>query len=453
MVPIFFALIGVACGALAMFAAVDSKRKNIHAREGKVLEKELESKQQVERFYAEKAQFTEALQREKQSLSQQLQERINKLTSYENTLNQREGKLAQDQQEYEKRVIAYSELQCENTWLKRDVRNLAIEMQKIELDQTLQQQSQEVLDKKATELGARYLQENVKWISKSLNANNFASCKQRLIDVIERCRGIGLEVSGNDEQSYISDLKVEYEKQVRIALEREEQARIKAQIREEQKLEREIQREQERIAREKAIVEAALATALASAADVHSTEIEMLRARLAEAESKERAISQAQLTKAGFVYVISNIGSFGDGVFKIGMTRRLEPQDRVRELGDASVPFPFDVHMMISCQNAPTLENALHRALVKHQVNRTNPKKEFFRTSIDTIVRIVKENHGEVEYVADAEALQYRQSESISDEDAEFIEQVFEHFDDDGEEVEDQTDPVKSPAEVGTASA
>src|SRR4029078_6604091 len=117
--------------------------------------------------------------------------------------------------------------------------------------------------------------------------------------------------------------------------------------------------------------------------------------------------------------------SFGDGVYKIGMTRRLEPLDRVRELGDASVPFPFDVHMMISCQNAPTLENALHKALSKQQVNKTNPRKEFFRSDIETIVKLVKEHHGEVEYTADAEALQYRQSLSMSDDDAEFVEQVF----------------------------
>jgi hypothetical protein len=109
--------------------------------------------------------------------------------------------------------------------------------------------------------------------------------------------------------------------------------------------------------------------------------------------------------------------------------------------------------MMISCQNAPELEKALHRVLVRQQVNKTNPRKEFFRTDIETIVRIVKENHGEVEYVADAEALQYHQSESMSDEDAEFVEHVFEDIDDDGEEVENHTDPVKSPAEVGATSA
>ena len=90
--------------------------------------------------------------------------------------------------------------------------------------------------------------------------------------------------------------------------------------------------------------------------------------KLAEAQaSSERAKSMAQLTKAGHVYILSNIGSFGEGIFKVGMTRRLEPQDRVKELGDASVPFPFDVHAMISCENAPGLENALHKELARYR--------------------------------------------------------------------------------------
>jgi hypothetical protein len=193
-----------------------------------------------------------------------------------------------------------------------------------------------------------------------------------------------------------------------------------------------------------------LAVALASADNQHSAEIESLRARLAEAEAKERAISQAQLTKAGFVYVISNIGSFGEGVFKIGMTRRLEPLERVRELGDASVPFPFDIHMMISCQNAPALENALHKALVKEQINKTNPRKEFFRSDIDAIVKLVSENHGQVEYVADPEAKQYRESQSMADDDVEFVERIFEKLDDDDEALEDMTQPVKMPAEIAS---
>jgi hypothetical protein len=143
--------------------------------------------------------------------------------------------------------------------------------------------------------------------------------------------------------------------------------------------------------------------------------------------------------------VISNIGSFGEGIFKVGMTRRLEPTERVRELGDASVPFPFDVHMMISCGDAPTLENALHRKLVKQQVNKTNPRKEFFRTDIETIVQIVKENHGDVQYVADAEALQYRQSLTMPEEDQQFIEHVFEELENEDETfAQDLSQPVMS---------
>lgn len=99
-------------------------------------------------------------------------------------------------------------------------------------------------------------------------------------------------------------------------------------------------------------------------------------------------------------------------LFKVGMTRRLEPMDRVKELGDASVPFSFDVHAMISSDDAPALESALHRELDQCRVNTVNLRKEFFRTDIDTIVGAVKKNHGTVEYVADAEALEYFQSKA-----------------------------------------
>jgi hypothetical protein len=136
------------------------------------------------------------------------------------------------------------------------------------------------------------------------------------------------------------------------------------------------------------------------------------------------------------VYVISNVGSFGESVYKIGMTRRLEPMDRVRELGDASVPFPFDVHMMISCEDAPKLENALHRELHTYRVNHMNPRKEFFRIDIETIRKLVEKYHGTVEYVADAEALEYRQSLNMSEEDQEFIEHVYESMPDEHEDLE-----------------
>ena len=238
----------------------------------------------------------------------------------------------------------------------------------------------------------------------------------------------------------VAKLKKEFEQAVRDEFQRQEQARIKAQIREEEKLARELEK-QKRDAehdkadkeRERTTIQEALDKALRASKDEHSAEVEYWKSKLIEteeklkeAEEKERAISQAQLTKSGYVYVLSNIGSFGEGVFKVGMTRRLEPMDRVRELGDASVPFPFDVHMMISCDNAPTLENALHKELHELRINKVNFRKEYFRVDLEAIRKIVESNHGEVDYVAEPAALQYRESMNMSQEDYEFIEQTAE---------------------------
>jgi hypothetical protein len=140
------------------------------------------------------------------------------------------------------------------------------------------------------------------------------------------------------------------------------------------------------------------------------------------------------MTKSGYVYVISNIGSFGEGVYKIGMSRRLEPMDRVRELGGASVPFPFDVHMMISCDDAPSLENALHRELHKQRLNKVNFRKEFFRVDLELIRNVVETNHGEVDFVADAEALEYHGTLDLAEEDYEFVERVASSMENDGDD-------------------
>jgi hypothetical protein len=140
-------------------------------------------------------------------------------------------------------------------------------------------------------------------------------------------------------------------------------------------------------------------------------DIEELQRRLTEAQAnKERALSRAQMTRSGHVYIISNVGSFGEHVYKIGMTRRLDPMDRVRELGDASVPFQFDVHAIIYAEDAPALEASLHRLFAKRRVNRVNERKEFFKATIDEIAQAVVEHHGQIEIVKDAEAAEYRKT-------------------------------------------
>ena len=131
-------------------------------------------------------------------------------------------------------------------------------------------------------------------------------------------------------------------------------------------------------------------------------------------EAKERAISRAQETKSGHVYIISNLGSFGENVYKIGMTRRLEPLDRVKELGDASVPFTFDLHAMIFSENAPELENLLHKEFDDRRINKVNYRKEYFKVTLDEIEQVVLNKfEKEVDFIKDIEAQQFRETKSI----------------------------------------
>ena len=126
---------------------------------------------------------------------------------------------------------------------------------------------------------------------------------------------------------------------------------------------------------------------------------------------KENVLSREQNTRAGFVYIISNIGSFGENIYKIGMTRRLEPMDRINELGDASVPFNFDVHAMIFSDDAPALENILHKAFEENRVNKLNPRKEFYNIDLNAIKEIVNRNYNStVTFVDYPEANEYRES-------------------------------------------
>lgn len=205
-------------------------------------------------------------------------------------------------------------------------------------------------------------------------------------------------------------------------IDQEEQRRIKAQMREEAKVLREAEKARRQAEKEERMLRKAMAQAekkLAAAADqersVLQEKIAKLKDQLVEAEAKgERAISMAQQTKQGHIYIVSNPGSFGEDVIKIGMTRRLEPLDRVKELSDASVPFTFDVHAMIHSNDAPNLENELHKCFHNTRVNKVNMRKEFFRASLTKIKDRVKELGYEAHWTMKAEALEYRESLQIA---------------------------------------
>ena len=146
----------------------------------------------------------------------------------------------------------------------------------------------------------------------------------------------------------------------------------------------------------------------------YEQQLQDLEQRLHAAEERnQRAISMAQQTRRGHVYVISNEGSFGGDVYKIGLTRRLEPLDRIRELGDSSVPFEFDVHALIFSEDAPALETRLHRHFVLRQINKVNYRKEFFRVSIADIRSELETLGLNAQWTMTAAAREYRGSVAI----------------------------------------
>lgn len=382
----------------------------------------------------ERLRVASAKERQAKESAAALQTAQHELAQREAELTLREQQGATRLAEIERRFVTYEELRRENAMLKRDLQNVDVNLNKLSLDGEAREKRQQEILRQSNELGRRYLADTVKFIGAGLTTSNFAVMKDRLLGVIQRCRDAGYEVTPEHEASLVADLKTDFERAVRAQFEREEQARIKARIREEERLRREIDRELAQLDRERIAIQAALDRALAEAQNQHTEEVARLQARLAEAEEKSRrALSMAQQTKSGHVYVISNVGSFGEGVFKIGMTRRLEPQERVRELCSASVPFPFDVHLMAKSNDAPALECALHREFHKHRVNKMNPRKEFFRIDIEDLKRVVEANCGTVEFTADAAALEYRQSLTMTDEDAAFVSEVYDRVGEDEE--------------------
>ncbi|NOI13352.1 DUF4041 domain-containing protein [Vibrio hepatarius] len=220
------------------------------------------------------------------------------------------------------------------------------------------------------------------------------------------------------------ECKLQYQYTLKKQEELAEQKLIKEQIREEQRAIKEFEKAIADAEKEEKMYRNLLDKAqreLANATEQERSEMEqriaMLEQQLAEAEAKEeRAKSMAEQTRKGHVYVISNIGSFGEDVYKIGLTRRLEPMDRVKELGDASVPFPFDVHAMIYTDDAPALETALHREFNSKRINAVNLRKEFFNVDLASIQEAVEKIAGiEAEFKMTALAEDYYESLRLSE--------------------------------------
>lgn len=218
------------------------------------------------------------------------------------------------------------------------------------------------------------------------------------------------------------EIKLAYEYSLKKQEEKEEQKRIREQMREEARLMREIEETRKDIEKEQKHYTNALIKIKKQLESCDDTEKELLVGKKQEIEQHltdlDVAIKDIDYReankRAGYVYIISNIGSFGENVYKIGMTRRLDPMERVDELGDASVPFKFDVHAMIFSDDAPSLETALHHAFENKKVNMINNRREFFNVTLSEIEEVVKANYDKtVEFVKIPDAEQYRESQKI----------------------------------------
>ncbi|QIB68581.1 DUF4041 domain-containing protein [Aminipila butyrica] len=254
--------------------------------------------------------------------------------------------------------------------------------------------------------------------------NNFDRCQARITKSAESISKLGKIMSVSISRQYvllkIEELSIALEYQMKKQQEKEEMKEMRAQQREEARLAKEIEEARKLNEKEKKHYLNALAKIEQQLSECSSEdEKELLEEKkseivlhLKDIEEQIKSIDYREANqRAGYVYIISNIGAFGENIFKIGMTRRLDPQERVDELGDASVPFNFDIHAMIFSDDAPKLENTLHREFENKKINMINTRREFFNVTLDEIKRVVKENHDKtVEFIEAPDAYQYRES-------------------------------------------
>ncbi|MBX3160837.1 MAG: DUF4041 domain-containing protein [Deltaproteobacteria bacterium] len=255
--------------------------------------------------------------------------------------------------------------------------------------------------------------------------NNATKMVERICKAFEAINQLGdvmtVAISPAYRDLKLAELRLEHELEERKREIAEEQRRIREQMKDEERAQREAERAQTEAEAEELRYQRALEKAKVELSKARGEEharmnekILGLQAQLAEAQARSvRAKSMAELTKSGYVYIISNIGSFGDSMFKIGMTRRLDPMDRVKELGDASVPFPFDVHAMVYAEDAPALECAFHQYFRDRSVNLVNMRREFFHVNLSELEEFAAQRGLTIAFTKLAEAREYRESLSL----------------------------------------
>lgn len=254
--------------------------------------------------------------------------------------------------------------------------------------------------------------------------NNFDMSLKKIHQSANSIERLGKSMSLKITPKYIDwkeeELTLAFECQQKKQEEKEAQKAARAEMREAARLQKEIEAQRKKIEKEQTHYQTAYEKLLKQLeenpdnADLLTKKSE-LENQLNDIDKAIKDIDYREANqRAGYVYIISNIGAFGENVYKIGMTRRLDPQDRVDELGDASVPFNFDVHAMIFSDDAPALEAALHKAFEDRKLNMVNTRREFFNVTLDEIKEVVKKNFDKtVEFIDVPDAEQFRVSQKM----------------------------------------
>ena len=373
--------------------------------------------------------------------------------------SENEGRRAKLTKEYESALATYNELRKEVSLLEENLEDISFGVYqphfnfetsaeyKTALENAREKERQLVRGGKAAvcpgrwtvsgseKEGARMVKLNQKVLLRAFNGecdaaianvswNNVTKMEVRIRKSFEAVNKLGDVVQVSITPEYfrlkLDEIRLTHEYETKRHDEREEQRRIREQIREEERAQKEIEEARQTAEAEEAMYQRSLERARKEAAEATGAQLERLTEQISSFESKldearrkkEKAKSRAESgLKSGFVYVISNIGCFGEGVYKIGMTRRLDPDERILELGGASVPFPFDKHAVLWSDNAPELENALHQFFEERRLNMVNARREFYRdVRLDEVEAFVKQRGLSAQFVHEAEAREYRET-------------------------------------------
>lgn len=384
-------------------------------------------------------------------LKQEYKQEESKLSSFQENVADVENKLTELRKDY---VELDEEILYQSYSLFKPMYDFASsEEYKEKLEEIRSQQKEMIRNKTAATCftkwtvdgseakGRKVTNDNIKMLLRCFNTdcenaidrvkyNNIESMRARINKSYESLNKLGISNKITISPVYLrlklDELSLAIEYAIKKQDEKEEQKRIRQEMREQAKLEKELEEARKNIDKEKKHYSNALDKLNAQLEGTLSEE--QKNSLLEKKEEIENQLSNLQQAlddvdyreanqKAGYVYIISNIGAFGDNVYKIGMTRRLDPMERIDELGDASVPFNFDVHAMIFSEDAPKLEAALHRAFEDRKLNMVNTRREFFRVTLDEIEDVIKKNYDKtVEFIRIPPAEQYRQSLAMAQE-------------------------------------